>query len=48
LNFSKANEFKLIKGSHKRVKVVYLNNSMKEKYEKKLKFIKQIYDKQKE
>lgn len=45
-NFSKSNEFRLLEGKPKRIKVVYLNPDIKEKYLKKMSFIKEIYNSQ--
>jgi len=45
-NFSKTDSFKLIRGSPKRIKVVYFDSKMDKKYLAKLKFIKAVYDSQ--
>jgi len=46
-NFSQADTFKLIEGNPKRIKVVYFNEKMGQKYLKKLEFIHDIYLSQK-
>lgn len=46
-NFSKTEEFKLISNHPKRVKVVYFNENMDEKFKKKLDYIYKLYRAQK-
>lgn len=47
-NFSKVDEFKLLEGKPKRVKVVYFNESMNKKYLKKLYYLHGLYKTQNE
>ncbi len=44
--FSETSEFEFLENKPKRIKVIYFNKAMKDKYKKKLKFYEDIYDKQ--
>ncbi len=43
-NFFEASDFKLLEGAPKRIRVVYFDENMDDKYIKRLNFIKSIYD----
>jgi hypothetical protein len=47
-NFSKVDEFKLISGTPKRVKVIYFNENMEEKFVKKLDYLRSLHILQKD
>lgn len=47
-NFSKADEFRLLDGKPKRVKVVYFNDNMEKKFLKKLEYLQGLYQTQNE